>query len=203
MIHRAALVRTDVSEERIASIIRVTRIGELGTLALNRNRQFLSSVPKLVVTVNVPSSPILVTLMIEATCSSETPVLTRATWRNNLEGGILQLFAMSVPDMRFALKDGRPVFRSVAGPRTTPHRNKRPTLSFYILTCSVTSGKRHFTEEQACNSSPPLLQNMSWFAADAFDLFNSRKRDVTSQLSNHNLVHLMARIGKRLIPRKK
>jgi hypothetical protein len=34
MLSRVALVRTDVSEERIASIIRVTRIGELETLAL-------------------------------------------------------------------------------------------------------------------------------------------------------------------------
>jgi hypothetical protein len=34
-----ALVRTDVSEESIASIIRVTRIGELGTtLAVTSNR---------------------------------------------------------------------------------------------------------------------------------------------------------------------
>jgi hypothetical protein len=31
MLHRVALVRTDVSEERSASIIIVTRIGELGT----------------------------------------------------------------------------------------------------------------------------------------------------------------------------
>jgi hypothetical protein len=31
MLHRAALVRTYVSEEHIASIITVTRIGELGT----------------------------------------------------------------------------------------------------------------------------------------------------------------------------
>jgi hypothetical protein len=31
MLHRAALVRTDVSEERIASNIRVKRIGMLGT----------------------------------------------------------------------------------------------------------------------------------------------------------------------------
>jgi hypothetical protein len=30
MIRRVALVRTDVSEGRIASIIRVTRIGDLG-----------------------------------------------------------------------------------------------------------------------------------------------------------------------------
>jgi hypothetical protein len=33
MLRRVALVRTDVSEEHSASIIRVTRIGELGTLA--------------------------------------------------------------------------------------------------------------------------------------------------------------------------
>jgi hypothetical protein len=46
-----ALVRTDVSEELRASFIRVTRIGELGMLA---------------VTSIVPSSPILVTLKKEA-----------------------------------------------------------------------------------------------------------------------------------------
>jgi hypothetical protein len=34
MLRRVALVRTDVSEELSASIIRVTRIGELGTLAV-------------------------------------------------------------------------------------------------------------------------------------------------------------------------
>jgi hypothetical protein len=39
---RVALVRTDVSEERIASIIRVTRIGELGTtLPVTSNRSTL------------------------------------------------------------------------------------------------------------------------------------------------------------------
>jgi demethoxyubiquinone hydroxylase (CLK1/Coq7/Cat5 family) len=38
MLRRVALVRTDVSEERSASIIRVTRIGELGTaLAVGRH----------------------------------------------------------------------------------------------------------------------------------------------------------------------
>jgi hypothetical protein len=31
MLHHVALVRTDISEELSASIIRVTRIGELGT----------------------------------------------------------------------------------------------------------------------------------------------------------------------------
>jgi hypothetical protein len=41
---RAALVRTDNSEERIASIIRVTRIGTLETLAVTSNRSMLGSI---------------------------------------------------------------------------------------------------------------------------------------------------------------
>jgi hypothetical protein len=42
MLRRVALVRTDVSEEGIASIIRVTRIGELGTTsAVTSNRRTL------------------------------------------------------------------------------------------------------------------------------------------------------------------
>jgi hypothetical protein len=55
------LIRTDVSEERIASVMRVTRIGELGkTLAVTS----LRSVRRLLVTANVlPTSRILVTLI--------------------------------------------------------------------------------------------------------------------------------------------
>jgi hypothetical protein len=71
------IVRTDVSEEYIAPIIRVTRIGELETaLAVTSNRSTLgrnaifSSVLRLLVTANVPSWPILVTLMMEAIHSS-------------------------------------------------------------------------------------------------------------------------------------
>jgi hypothetical protein len=43
MLRRVALVRTDVSEELSASVIRVTRIGELGTLAVTINRLSISS----------------------------------------------------------------------------------------------------------------------------------------------------------------
>jgi hypothetical protein len=44
MLRGVALVRTDVSEELSASIIRVTRIGELGTtLAVTSNRRICIS----------------------------------------------------------------------------------------------------------------------------------------------------------------
>jgi hypothetical protein len=38
MLRRVALVRTNDSDERITSIIMVTKIGVLGTLAATRNR---------------------------------------------------------------------------------------------------------------------------------------------------------------------
>jgi hypothetical protein len=67
MLRRVNLIRTDVSEESIASVIRVTRIGELGTLAVTSNRIILQR--------NI------VALNIEVMRSFETSVLTRATWR--------------------------------------------------------------------------------------------------------------------------
>jgi hypothetical protein len=67
-----ALATTDVSEERIASIIRMQRIRELGTIA------------------NIVSnSLILPTLVMKAIFSSETSAFTRATSIHIPEDGII------------------------------------------------------------------------------------------------------------------
>jgi hypothetical protein len=87
MFRRVVLTRTDISEEHIASIIRMSRVGELGTTsAVTDNRSML----RLIVTANVdPSSPILVTLMMEAIFSFETSVPTRAARHDIPEDGII------------------------------------------------------------------------------------------------------------------
>jgi hypothetical protein len=63
-----ALIRTDVSEACIASIIRMTT-GDVGTT--------------LIITANVHSSPILVTLMMEATYSYKNHTASHPTRRNS------------------------------------------------------------------------------------------------------------------------
>jgi hypothetical protein len=83
MLRRGALVRTDVSEE-----LSPHHQGEKNRENLNN----VSGVFRMLVTGNVvPSTPILVTLMMEALRSSGTSVLTRATRRNFPEGDMVIL----------------------------------------------------------------------------------------------------------------
>jgi hypothetical protein len=74
------LVRTDVSNDYGASIIRATRVGELWILQVIQKYYSTANV--------VPDSTILVTIMIGAIRSSETSGLRRSTRRNIPEDGI-------------------------------------------------------------------------------------------------------------------
>jgi hypothetical protein len=79
MLCCVVLVRTDVSEEVIVSIIRVTRTCELWTSAVTSQQSTLRR-----------SLLILATLLMEALGSSETSALTRAKCFNISEDGILR-----------------------------------------------------------------------------------------------------------------
>jgi hypothetical protein len=69
MLRCVAFVRTDISEEHFTSIISLTRIGKLGiTLAATNNQNALQR---------------------NTICTSKMLVLTRTTWCNIPEDGIL------------------------------------------------------------------------------------------------------------------
>jgi hypothetical protein len=77
----------------------------------------LRSVRRLLVRANVvPSSPILVTLMMEAPSSSKTLVLTRATRRNIPEDGVLRILGV-IPKSNIMLSSRS--FTDVSGKNIT------------------------------------------------------------------------------------
>jgi hypothetical protein len=85
-----ALVRTNVTEERVA------RISELGT------------------TIAGTSSEILSTLIIEAVRCSETSVLTRVTQRHIPEDGILYMYCRLRDIDCFCLEENKSVCKLLA-----------------------------------------------------------------------------------------
>jgi hypothetical protein len=88
MLCHVALVRIDVSEELSASFIRVIKIGELGTtLAVTSNRRMLQRNTISSQSASVASYCWRCSYFTDS-CSSETSVLTRATWHNIPEGAI-------------------------------------------------------------------------------------------------------------------
>jgi hypothetical protein len=76
MRFHVSLVKTDVSKERIASSMRVKRNNDVG-----KNVSSNQQLKHVVYTANiVPSSLILLTLIMEVICSFETSVLTVASY---------------------------------------------------------------------------------------------------------------------------
>jgi hypothetical protein len=116
MLRRVALARTDVSEERSASIIRVTRISELGTLAVTSNRR---------------------TRMMEALRFSETSVLTRVTRRNISEDGIL--LKNTVGEIKETAKQAFKVGQST-------HIQKEQTIQLNIYFFSALNSLEHYLQ---------------------------------------------------------
>jgi hypothetical protein len=171
MLHHVVLVKTDVSEELSASFIRVTRIGELGTtLAITSNRRTL----RLLVTASVvPSSPILVTLMMEALSSAETSVFLHSVRRLLVTVSIVPSSPILVTLMKEALSFSDTSVLTRATWRNIPedtilHSHRRENLKSYkfCVHCDETTEESSMDQ---CQPSPLSccfsLQCMPTFAS--------------------------------------
>jgi hypothetical protein len=81
MLRLVALVRTDVSEELSASFIRVTRLGELGTMLA------------------VTSSPVFVTLMMEAMSFQKRRFLQERNGVTSQKTAVFRITAVITSDL--------------------------------------------------------------------------------------------------------
>jgi hypothetical protein len=98
ILRRLALIRTDVSTERIASIIKVIRIGDPGT-TLAVTTVFLRSVLRLLVAANVPSSRILFPLMMEVIVPPERRCLQERQGVTSQKAAFFIVIAMKPPSL--------------------------------------------------------------------------------------------------------
>jgi hypothetical protein len=132
MLCRVALAETDVSEELAPDA---------------RSEEIQSLRPSLVTASVVPSSPILVTMMLEALRSSETSVPTRATRRTIPEDAIL-LCSESSSKYRFNVSwlkfEGGAGNLRKAPPR--PAANYERFGEFYCLNTKGTRGENSLSE---------------------------------------------------------
>jgi hypothetical protein len=137
MWRRVGPVRTEVSEEYIASIIKVKRISRLGMIAateesceeiLTRLVALFRSVLHSTVTVNVVLSSLnLSTLMMEATYSPETLILTITTQRYIPGYCILQMPLSLTNSLQFPVQSWPVYFITPSGPN--------PVLTTPLCTC--------------------------------------------------------------------
>jgi hypothetical protein len=128
--HRVALVRTDVSEERLVSTFTMTRTNELGTSA-TLCHSIASQRASVAVSAAVPSSPILVTLMMQNVGSYRSHTTERPIRRHSSSCVVPRC----VPDLGGAL--------SLLHRRLTVLWTSTALLSLAVCDCVLLCGATH------------------------------------------------------------